>query len=246
MNSEPSQPTDTPDDQARPLTDHLEELRRRLFWSVITVAAASFASYYFTDYLIHQMARLVGPMVFLSPTEAILTKLKLAFMLGTLLSMPFLIYHLWRYIGVALTVSERRIVLGALPFSYLLFMAGVALSCLVVTPAGLRFLVSFGSQDLRPLISVQSCLEFVFWMSLGMGIVFQLPVVIAALARWGFLRAATLRLYRRHAVVAILILAAILTPGPDMVSQLLMAVPTYLLFEISVWVAAWVEPKDQA
>lgn len=225
--------------------DHLEELRRRLLWSVITVAVASFASYYLTDYIVHQMARLVGPMVFLAPTEAILTKLKLALMLGTLFTVPVLIYHVWRFIGVALTVSERRIVLGALPFSYLLFMAGVTLSCLVVTPTGLMFLISFGNQDLRPLISVQACLEFFFWMSLGMGFLFQLPVVIAALARWGFVRAATLRLYRRHAIVSILVLAALITPGPDVVSQMLLAVPTYLLFEISVWVAGWVEPKDQ-
>lgn len=78
-----------------------------------------------------------------------------------------------------------------------------------------------------------------------MGILFQLPVVVAALAHWGFVRAATLRLYRRHAIVAILVLAAVLTPGPDLVSQLLLAAPTYLLFEGSVWLAQWLEPKDR-
>jgi sec-independent protein translocase protein TatC len=238
----PSLPSDTPLDQGRPLVDHLGELRVRLLWSVAVLAGMVLPGWYLSEDLIGQMASVTGPMVFLSPTEAFSARLKLAMILALVLGAPVLIYHLWRFVGVALTVSERRVVLGALPVSYLLFAGGAVLGWFVIVPAGLRFLLSFSSDALRPTLSVEACVGFALWTSFGLGLLFQLPVVVGALAHWGFVRSAALAHYRRHALVIILIAAAILTPGPDIFSQILLAGPTYALFEVSILLARFLEP----
>jgi sec-independent protein translocase protein TatC len=210
------------------------------------VGVSSLACSFFVDVFIHQMAEAVGPLVFLRPAEAFIAKLKLSVTLGCFFAVPVLIYHFWRYVGVALTISERKVVLGALPFAYLLFAAGAALSWFALVPTGLKFLMTFGSPDIRPMISVDACLQFAVWTTLGMGVLFQIPVVVAALAHWGLVRSAALRFYRRHVLLGILVLAAVLTPSPDVASQLLLAFPTYLLFEVSILVARFLEPKDSS
>ncbi len=235
-------PSDTPGDRARPLVDHLTEIQRRLRWSLAAVLALSVAGWFLTSPIIHRLARSVGPMIYLAPTEAFAVRFKMAVLLGVFLSAPVLIYHLWRFVGVALTLSERRVVLGALPFSYLLFVVGASLGWFVIVPVGLKLLTGFATADLRPTLSVTAVLEFALWTSGGLGLLFQLPVAIAALASWGFVRSATLGRYRRHAAVAILILSAVVTPGPDLFSQLALALPTYALFEISIAVARVLEP----
>jgi sec-independent protein translocase protein TatC len=237
-----SHPSDTPLDRGRPLMEHLGELRSRLIWSAIAVGAMVAPGWFLSQKLIEQMAQVTGPMVYLAPTEAFAVRLKLAMILGLVLGAPFVIYHLWRFVGVALTVSERRVVLGALPLSYLLFSIGSGLGWFLIVPAGLRFLLGFASDTLRPTLSVEACVGFGLWTSFGLGVLFQLPVVLGALAHWGFVRSATLAHYRRHAILIILIVAAILTPGPDIFSQLLLAGPTYALFEISVVLARFLEP----
>jgi sec-independent protein translocase protein TatC len=199
-------------------------------------------AWFLSQRLISHMAKVTGPMVFLSPTEAFASRLKLTVILAFLLATPVIIYHLWRFVGVALTISERRVVLGALPLSYLLFVGGAALGWFTIVPSGLRFLLSFSSETLRPSLSVEACVGFALWTSFGLGALFQLPVALGALARWGVVRSASLARSRRHAILLILIAAAILTPGPDIVSQLLLAVPTYALFEISVVLARLLEP----
>ncbi len=235
-------PSDTPNDRARPLGDHLLELRRRLWLSIAASALLAIPGWTLSERLIHQISRVTGPLVFLGPTEAFAARLKLSAVLALALGAPIFIYHAWRFVGVALTVSERRVLLGALPFSYLLLLLGASFGWFLIVPTGLRFLLGFASADLRPTLSVHACVSFALWTSLGLGLLFQLPVVVGALARWGWVRAATLARYRRHAVLGILVVAAVLTPGPDVFSQLLLAVPTYVLFEVSVTLARFLEP----
>jgi sec-independent protein translocase protein TatC len=201
-------------------------------------------AYFFVDPVIAHLARITGPLVFLRPMEAFAVRMKLAVLLGAFFGAPLLLYHAWRFVGVALTVSERRVVLGALPFAYLLFAAGALFGWFAVVPVGLKFLVSFSSPTVRAFLSLEACLEFAVWLCLGLGLLFQIPVVVGALASWGMLRSAVLARYRRHALLFILVLAAVLTPGPDVVSQLLLAAPSYLLFELSLIIARWLEPKD--
>jgi len=231
-----------PKDQPKSVGAHLEELRSRLIKALICVALCSVIGYFFTDHFIHMMANMVGPMVYLRPTEAFMVKMKLAIVIGAFISGPVLLYQLWRYIGIALHVSERRVVFGALPFSYLLFTTGAALSWFVVTPAGLRYLVSFGSADLKPFISLESCFDFTFALALAMGLLFQLPLILAALAWWGIIDAAFLSRYRRHAFLVILVVSGIVTPSPDILSQFLLTLPTYGLYELSIILARFCHP----
>jgi sec-independent protein translocase protein TatC len=232
-----------PFDAPRPFTDHLEELRRRLFWCLGAVLLSSIVCWFFTDAFIRALSKPAGSLVFLRPAEAFVTRLKMAGALGFFFSLPVWIYHFWSFVGVALTVSERRVVLGALPFSYLLFAAGAALAWFAAVPAGMAFLLTFGSAQLRPLMDLEATFQFAFWTTLGLGLLFQIPVVVAALARWGFVTAGGLRRYKRHAALGILAAAALLTPGPDVVTQLILAVPAYVLFEVSILLARWLAPR---
>lgn len=238
-------PADTPLDQELPLTAHLEELRGRLFACLIAVFLTSIAGYFLSPALLKRLSDVMGtPLVFLGPAEAFLARLKVALLLGGILSSPVWLFQAWRFLGVAMTIGERKVLLLALPFSMALFFSGAAFAWFLVAPAGLKFLIGFGTGYLRPMISVHAALSFVLWLCLGLGLLFQLPVVLGALASWGIVTAHDLRRHRRHAVLGILVLAAIITPGPDVTSQLMLAAPTYLLFEISILISAFLQPKN--
>ena len=126
---------------------------------------------------------------------------------------------------------------GILPVAMGLFFLGTAIAVFLVIPTAMKFLLGFGSPVLRPMISIGEYLGFLFWMVVGFGVFFQLPLVIVTLARFGVVNPKTLAQYRKHAVVGIFIAAAAMTPGPDIVSQVAMALPSYLLFEVSLLIA---------
>lgn len=233
-------------DRPRALMQHMDEIRVRLVHCLIWVSVLSVGAYFFTDHVIHWLANMAGPLVYVRPAEAFMVKLKLSLVMGVFVSTPVILFHLWRYIGIALTIKERKIVFGALPFSYLLFLAGAALSWFVIAPASLHYLVSFGSEDLRPLISVEAVFNFVSSLTLVLGLIFQLPLVLAALSWWGIIDATFLAKYRKHAALIIIIVAAIVTPSPDLISPLLLALPTYALFEFSILLARLCAPERRA
>ncbi|MBP9127506.1 MAG: twin-arginine translocase subunit TatC [Elusimicrobia bacterium] len=233
-----------PPDRARPLSDHLVELRRRLLWSLGVAVTATVVGSFYTRPFFESLSRSTGPLVFLTPTGAFLARLKMAIFLGVFVSAPVMLYHLWRFVAVALSVRERRALMAILPASYALFVGGVCLGWFFVLPAGLRFLMACANATLKPMISVESALSFSLWTCLGLGFLFQFPVVLVALSRWGIILPETLVRYRRVAFILILVAAAIVTPGPDILTQLLLALPTYVLYEVSLWVARWVRPRS--
>jgi len=219
------------------LVDHLEDLRWAILKSLAWVLTASIGGWHLTDRVIAAIAVATGPLIFVRPTEAFMAKMKMAIVLGIFLAAPAVLYYFWRYIGRALTVQEKRIFLVAVPCSYLLFISGAALGWFFVLPAGMRYLTSFSSEWMHPALSVEACFDFAAGLTLGMGILFQLPVVTTLLARWGVIDAGWLSRYRRHAIIGIFLIAGIITPGPDIVSQLLLALPTWGLFELSIQLA---------
>jgi len=241
----PRQPLIPPSPERKPATksfttslvDHLEELRFRILKSLVWVAAGSIAGWMLSDRLISALAQFTGPLIFVRPTEAFMVKLKIAVVVGLFLAIPAVLYHFWRYIGIALTVKERRVMFTALPFSYLLFAAGIALGWFFILPTGMRYLTSFASNDMRPMLTIDSCFDFCTGLTLGMGLLFQLPVVVTLLAHWGIINSQWLSRYRRHAIIGIFLIAGIVTPGPDVVSQLMLALPTWGLFEVSILLA---------
>lgn len=229
-------------DPARPVTDHLEELRWRILSCLLVLAVSSIAAWFFVDKALLWLSRPIGTFVFTSPGEAFLVRLKLAAGMGVLIAFPVFLYQIWRFVEVALELRERTLIRSILPASCALFYAGMGLALFGVVPLAARFLMEFGGPALRPMISLQSYLSFVIWMIVGFGLFFQLPLAIVALSRAGIINPWKLSLYRKHAVVGILIASAVLTPGPDVVSQMILALPSYLLFEVSLILARRVAP----
>ncbi|HAH07664.1 MAG TPA: twin-arginine translocase subunit TatC [Elusimicrobia bacterium] len=228
------------------LLEHLEELRRRLLVCLVCAAACACWVFPHSGAVIDRLAAPAGKLVFLSPAGAFLIRLKIAVFGGAFLALPILLYQAWSFVVEGLTDGERRPLLWVLPAAYLLFAAGAALALFVVVPAALRFLLDFGTPTLRPLMSVDEYLGFFFFMALAFGLLFQLPIALLFLHRIGVVTRAGLSGYRRHAYLLAFVIAAFLTPGPDVFSQFVLAVPTILLYEVSLLAMALSEPKAAA
>lgn len=231
------------DDRPMTIIEHLEELRRRLLIALAAFAVAMVVSFVFAEWILAQLIAPVGRVVFLAPTEAFFVRLKMAALAGAFLSLPVVLYQLWRFVGVGLTRTERRYALSLLPFSVLLFAGGAAFAFFAILPVGVHFLLSYQTPQLTPMISIGAYTSFATAFVLAFGLVFQLPIVVLFLARVGIVTPAQLAAGRRYALLGIVVLSAVLTPGGDVISQALMALPTYLLYEISIWIARAVAPR---
>lgn len=229
------------------IVEHLEELRRRLLIAFGALGAGTAVGWLVVDrvldFLIRQLQ--VSQVVFFAPAEALFIRLKVALLVGMLnpIVLGVVLYQLWAFIAVGLTHTERRAVVNLLPPSMVLFYLGAAFGLFGIMPVGIRVLLSYQTETLRPMLAVSPALSFMMAFVLAFGFVFQLPIVIVFLARLGLVSPATLAAGRRYAVVGIVVLSALLTPGTDVISQMLMAVPTYALYEISIWLARFVAPK---
>ncbi|MGH2400307.1 MAG: twin-arginine translocase subunit TatC [bacterium] len=229
----------------RPMTivEHLEELRTRLLISLAAFVVAMLLSFLFVEPILQLLIKPVGRVVFTAPTEAFYVRLKVAALSGAFLSLPVVLYQVWRFVGVGLTPTERRSSLSLLPFSLMLFVGGAAFAFFAILPVGVKFLLGYQTESLVPMISVGAYTSFATAFVLAFGLVFQLPIVILFLARIGVVTPASLVAGRRYALLGIVVLSAILTPGGDVFSMALMAVPTYLLYEASIWIARAFAPR---
>lgn len=221
-------------DTPQPLFNHLDELRRRIIHVFIWFVVFSLFSYRYVDPILTWLAKPVGHFIFTDPTEALFVRLKLAFGMGGIIGFPIFLYHLYRYVSIALKDREKTFIFVIIPFAIGLFLIGASLSIFVVAPIAAKVLLTFSTPALIPMISVQAYLSFLFWMVVGFGLLFQVPLLVVILCRAKVLDPHTLSRYRKHIFVVLLIVAAVLTPGPDVFSQLVLTLPAYLLFEISL------------
>ena len=231
-------------DEPKPFLDHLDEIRSRLFVVLVWLVFASIVAYFFTDPIIRRMAAQTGGFIYTGLTEAFFAKVKIAIIIAVFISVPVIVYQLWKFVAVGLKPDERQGIFWILPFSYALFCIGVACTWFVVLPAAIKFLLSYSSDILKPMISIDTYISFVGYLSLGIGLMFQLPLVILFLVRAELLAVETLVQYRRHTIVALAIIAAAITPGPDPVSQLVVFAVSYVLFELSIWLCRLTMPKS--
>lgn len=224
------------------LIGHLDELRRRIWIALAAVALASVASYFQADAILGLLMRPMGPeaqpLVYFGPADAFVARIKVSIFAGALAASPVVIGQLWLFVSPALYGKERRVLFPLTLLTSTLFLSGAAFCYAWVLPAALKFLMSVESAWMSPMLSVNEYLSFVTWMMAAFGAAFNLPLAVLAAVAAGVLDADTLIRYQRHAVVIIFILAAVLTPTPDIASQLFLAVPLVVLYEASV-AAAW-------
>lgn len=228
-------------DPSLPLPSHLDELRRRLVYSFVFFACAFGAAFNYSSLLFRlvkqPLAGVVDKLVFFSPTEALAVYLSLSFTAAFVVSMPFLLYQVWKFVEPAAGQDFRTNVFAFVGGVMLAFSAGVLFSYFVLLPPALKFLLGFAGPDLQPVISAQNYISFVTWTILGSGLVFEMPVLSFILTKLGLLDHRLLRSKYRFAVVGILIAAAVLTPTPDIFNMLLFAAPMLVLYELSIWIS---------
>jgi sec-independent protein translocase protein TatC len=233
--------------------DHLEELRWRIIKSLLGVVIGTIISWVFIDWLMNDVLlhpvlalnRTLSPgqqpihLQNLKPFGQLFLYMQVAIVGGVVLSVPVLLYQLWAFIAPGLMPNERRYVKWIVFFSSFCFLAGIAFSYFVMLPAALSFFAGFGSPEIVNNIAISEYMNFIISVMLAAGVVFELPMVSWFLSKLGLLTPAFMRHYRRHAIVVIFILAAVLTPGTDPVSQVLLAIPLMALYELSIGVSAW-------
>jgi sec-independent protein translocase protein TatC len=232
-------------DKQLTVVEHLEELRKRLWICIIAVSIFSIAGFYIVDRVIKALAANVGTFVFLYPTEAFLVKLKFSVYLGIFFAFPVILFEIWQYVVSALTPTEKKKLLFLITASYILFVAGVLFSYFMIVPQGTKFLLSYQTPYLKPFISIDQYVDIAAFFCIAFGVVFQLPIVTIFLTAIGFLTPQKISRGRKYVIVGIFIAAGVLTPGPDVFSQLMMAIPAYALFELSVLVSYLIKRKRQ-
>lgn len=225
------------------LIRHLEELRHRLIYSFIAIAIGTSICYFFIEEIMHYLTLPAGKLYYMQPAEAFFTYLKVSIFTGFLVSLPVVLYHVWRFFLPALTAGERVLISIVVPVSAGLFYIGMLFSFFFVLPAGIKFFLGFGSADLQPLLSVGKYLDFVISFVLPFGVIFELPLVIVILAKMGIINSAFLRKKRRIVIFMTFVLGAIISPTPDVFSQSMIAVPMILLYEISVFIVRFILRK---
>jgi sec-independent protein translocase protein TatC len=234
------------------LTEHLIELRKRLMRSAIAVGIGFFACYYYKELIFDIITRPLTQvlpknsyLIYTGLTEAFFVYMKLAFFASLVITSPFIIYQIWKFISPALLIKEKNYVFPFVISSTLLFVGGVLFGYFVALPPAFEFFVSFNNKYLQAMISFSDYLSLFVKFLLGFGLSFELPVFIFFLTKLRIVNSKMLSKQRRYAILIIFIVAAILTPSPDALSQILMAIPLMFLYEVSIFVAKFAERKKE-
>jgi len=228
--------------------DHLEELRMRIIKAVLALVVASALAGFFADFLVQDV--LLGPLrhvglkvQVLTPYGIMLLYMEVVLFSGLILSMPALLYQLWAFVASGLMPNERQYASRIVFFTSLCFLSGIAFGYYVLIPAALTFFAGFGTESIALNIAADKYISFILSMILGAGLVFELPMVTFFLAKFGIVTPALMRKYRRHAFIGILIISALVTPTPDIITQSLLSAPMILLYEMSIFIAKFAQKK---
>ena len=225
-------PEEELDDGSMSLIAHLTELRSRLIKCLVAVALGSCVGYYFLDEIMHYLTAPAGKLYYMQPSEAFFTYLKVSIAAGFLVALPVIFYQVWMFFLPALTRRERMVLGLIVPASVLLFFGGLAFSFFLVFPAAVQFFLGFGNMELEALFSVDKYFDFVIWFVLPFGFVFELPLVMIILAKIGIVKSSFLGKYQRVVFFLAFVIAAMITPTPDVFTQTMIAVPMFLLYEV--------------
>ena len=255
MSGEP----DEVEKSSAPLIEHLMELRRRLMWSIVAFAVCFMGSYYFSSriyyFLCEPLASVLREqgnpdphLIYTQLYEAFFTRIKVAFFAGAFIAFPIIANQIWLFVAPGLYRSEKRALFPFLAATPVLFLLGAALAYYFVFPFAWRFFASFqdptggGGVPIELLPRVSEYLDLVMKLIFAFGLTFEMPVLLTLLAKVGIISSAGLKRFRRYAYVGMFVIAAILAP-PDIITQIGLAVPLIGLYEISILLARFVEPK---
>jgi sec-independent protein translocase protein TatC len=218
---------------AMPLTGHLAELRNRIIWSALAIALGGSLGFAWGEPII-DLLRTPLPqdvkLIQLELGDGFAIRIQIAFVVGVILAMPVLLWHLWRFIAPGLTASERRAVLPWIPTALVFFAVGVGIAY-VILPFAATFLLSFVPAGVDRTINIRSYFDFMSTLFLAFGALMEYPIVLIGLSRVGIVTSERLRRSRRVVILAMFIFAAVATPGGDLVSPTVLWVALYVLFE---------------
>jgi len=221
--------------------EHLEALRYLIFRIIIAIFIILPVSFYFADDCIRFLVNYSCPpdfsLRYFSPMEPLFVKIKISLLTALFVALPYIAYTVWKFVVPALYPKEKLIVKRLAFSTWILSLCGVAFCFFLIIPAMMRFSLSMQSTEIQAAIGLSNYVVLVGMLMLGFGIMFQLPIVVFFLALSGMVKLATIKKLRPIVLIAILTLSALLTP-PDIFSQIMMAIPTYLLFELSLLISS--------
>ncbi|MDA3861975.1 MAG: twin-arginine translocase subunit TatC [Melioribacteraceae bacterium] len=221
---------------------HLEELRWRFLYAIIGILIGTIVTWIFIDFLVDSILLLPAKradihLQNLRPFGQLFLFMQIAIIGGIVLSIPNIFYQMWKFISPALKQSEKKYISLIVVFSTICFLSGVAFAYFIMLPLTLKFAGEFGSAEIENNFAIAEYFSIIISVMLGAAVVFELPMLSFLLSKIGILTPQIMRKYRKHSIITILILAAILTPGTDPVAQVLLAIPLALLYEISIYVS---------
>ena len=220
-----------------PLTEHLAELRDRLVWSIVAIAAGGALGFAFADKIVVFLREPLPTdvkLVQIDIGDGFAIQLQIALVAGIILAMPVILWHLWRFIAPGLTASEQRAVLPWIPVALVFFGLGVGIAY-VILPYATAFLLSFLQEGVERTINIRSYFDFITTLFLAFGLLMEFPILLIGLSRVGIVTSAGLSRVRRMAILVIAIFSAVVTPGGDLVSPLVLGLTLYVLFEGTIF-----------
>ncbi len=217
------------------LVFHLEELRKRIIYSAVSVVPTTVLCFFYAPKIIDFLRKPYGgKLIFISPPEAFIVNIKVAIGAGIILAFPFIAYQIWKFVAPGLYPNEKKIFVGLIFLSTLLFVAGISFAYFLIVPLAFKFLLKFSYNWFEPMFTVGRYFSFLFKLMIAFGVVFQTPIIVIFLVATRVVTVEALSRYRRHIWVASFVLGAVLTP-PDVLSQVMMSLPLILLFELSLF-----------
>ncbi len=250
-----------------PVTAHLSELRGRIIVSLSVVVISSGVCFYFSEYI---FSLLILPMssslrlslsypfifleaiknantelVFIAPAEALWMHFKISLISGIVISSPIVLYEFWEFVAPGLLQKEKKYVFPFIIITMFLFLFGAVFCFMVVLPFAMNFLLNYKTEVLKPMLSVGRYIDFSLKFIVAFGAIFELPVVLVFLTRMGIVTPKSLAKNRKYAIVLAFVVAAFLTPTPDVFNQSLMALPIVLLYEAGIWASKILNSKNK-
>jgi len=231
------------------LLEHIAALRTTILISVVAVGIAAIVCFSYNEQLLRivtlPLRSINQQLIVTGVTEAFFVKLQLSFLAGFIMAFPIVAWAFWRFFKPALYPHERKYIYILFPVTIILFATGVLFSYFAILPLVLQFFVYIAGENLQTMFKVDQYVSFVMSFTIPFGLVFELPIFTFFLTKMGIVKPQMLSKNRKYAILVIVILAGVLTPGPDPISQVMMAVPVYILYEVSIVVSKFAKPRQK-